>query len=520
MVASPGVQTLNTQNPPQSAASRQEPSRRRDPRPWYLLASVAVANVILLACSAAEYRPVLLPISLLIFVSSAFVSVLIARDGRVPVFELGSMFVLVVTIYGAIPLANYVAGGMEWGPGTDVRLWPYMTQPSEMATFGWRYVALLTAFVITYLLTRSRAPVLSEPLRDLDGITVAATLTSLILLVTYFWFMRTFFGLSYDESYATIGTNTGPSPTGRALPLIVLQVSHNLRMMLTFEKQLFVLILITHWRRISNRLLIFALLAVELILLLQKMYGRTEFAIVLLTTIVLYARFVRPLSLKLLFSALAVGLVAVLAYGALRQDALSISPHSEGKMTTEDNEFQAVFTTAYDLQKRRELGTLEVPWQIYVSDVYFLIPSQLLPFTKIDPADWYLQAVGLQGSNVGFMFGIMAQAAIGFGAAELIVRGILLGLLLGAIHRWYAKRQSKFWATAFYVFVLVWVYYSVRSTMLAWLYFICYAFLPVASIIATITLLLRRWHRRSQVSTQHARPLSRPANFTPRPAKL
>ena len=71
----------------------------------------------------------------------------------------------------------------------------------------------------------------------------------------------------------------------------------------------------------------------------------------------------------------------------------------------------------------------------------------------------------------------------------------LLGLLLAAIHRWYTWHQRRFWPTALYAFILVWLFYAVRSTMLYWTYFVLYSFVPTMLATISLALLLRRRFR-------------------------
>ncbi len=120
-----------------------------------------------------------------------------------------------------------------------------------------------------------------------------------------------------------------------------------------------------------------------------------------------------------------------------------------------------------------------------------VIPSQFLPFEKLDPSLWYIDVMG-DRSGIGFMFGILSQAALGWGWIELVFRGLLLGLILAGIHRSYARHQGSFWSTALYMFILVWLFYSVRSTMLYWTYFVLYSFVPTMLATIGLALLLRR----------------------------
>src|SRR5262249_15382172 len=129
-------------------------------------------------------------------------------------------------------------------------------------------------------------------------------------------------------------------------------------------------------------------------------------------------------------------------------------------LLTINNEFQALFGTAYDLYRRKNEGSLgPVPWQIYFSELYMVIPGQLLPFEKWDAAEWYLEVIGLRNLNVGYMFGVMSQVVIGLDWVELAVRGVLLGWIFAWMHRWYVRHASEFWAALFYLFLCVWSYY-------------------------------------------------------------
>jgi hypothetical protein len=478
------------------SALRPRRRHRRDRRPLTVMAIAMTGVCAAIAYAGADARPVVLPLVSLLLLAALYVAAMVRYDGRVPVFELGSMFVLAVTTYGAVPLVNYLAGGLQWTELSDARIAMYAPSPAEVGAFAWQHVALLAAFLAVYLpLRKGSRPLGRSPVTP-DHATITAVVALWLALVIYFWILERAFGMSYDQSYGNYLLGIGPT-RGRNLPLIVQQVSHNLRSMLTLEKQLLLIILISGWRALKNRLFVVLLLGFEVVMILTRFYGRTELAILLLTAVVLYDRLVRPLSMKLVVLASASMLTALLAYGAVRdvvvarslQRPLADEP-TMATLATYNNEFQVLWGTAFDLHKRRELGTLAVPWQIYWSDVYNVIPSQLLPFQKIDPSLWYMSLLG--ATDTGFMFGIVSQATLGWGSAELVLRGALLGLILASIHRWYLRHQRHFWPTALYVFVLVWLFYSVRSTMLYWTYFVLYAFVPTMLATVGLALLLRK----------------------------
>jgi hypothetical protein len=493
--------------PPRRPLLRVRRRPRRDGRPLALVLTAVSGACMALAFTGSAARPVMLPLVSLLLLAVIYVAVMIRRDRRVPVFELGSMFVLAVTAYGAVPLMNYLAGGLEWQTYADPRLVNYAPSPEEVGAFAWQHVALLASFIVAYLWVRKASRPLSRTPLSIDRPTISAIVVIWLSLVVYFWVMAHFFGLSYDQSYANMSAGIGPG-IGKNLPLIVQQVSHNLRGMLTLEKQLLLIILISSWSAIRNRVFVVLLLGFELSMILTRFYGRTELMIVLLTSVVLYDLFVRPLSIKLVVGTIAVALAAVVIYGAVRDAVVTQSlggapaAATMPSLDTNNNEFQVLWANAFDLHKRRELGTLEVPWQIYVSDLYNVIPSQFLPFEKLDPSLWYVDVIG-DRSGIGFMFGILSQAALGWGWIELVVRGAFLGLILAGIHRWYAWHQRSFWLTALYAFILVWLFYSVRSTMLYWTYFVLYSFVPTMLATIGLALLLRRpfrLHARSRVS--------------------
>jgi hypothetical protein len=81
------------------------------------------------------------------------------------------------------------------------------------------------------------------------------------------------------------------------------------------------------------------------------------------------------------------------------------------------------------------------------------------------------------------MFGVLSQAILGFDWMELALRGVLLGCLLGAFHRWYVRHAARFEVTLLYVFVCVLSYSSVRAGTLYFLYPVIYRFLPFLALV-------------------------------------
>jgi hypothetical protein len=227
-------------------------------------------------------------------------------------------------------------------------------------------------------------------------------------------------------------------------------------------------------------------LLAEIVWAIVRQGARTEVVLLILTAALLYHRLVRPLS----FARVSLGAVMLLAgvvfVGAVRDTGVGVGemPVGEVSVLSLSNEFQALFGTAYDLHMRRDRGELAtIPWTLYLSDILLLIPSQFLPFPKIGPAEWYLELLNLRDSQVGFMFGVLSQGVIGGGSIELLVRGIVLAAVYAAVHRWYVRRASNWWATLAYVFLCVWSYYTIRATTFYFVYFIAYRLVPFLAML-------------------------------------
>jgi hypothetical protein len=444
---------------------------------WGVLAAAAVASVFAIAFmpSAAE-RTLMYPTLTILWLAVLYTLVLWRRDRRLPVFEIGTLWVASTTVYAVVPFFGFIAMGQQWTHWTDNRLQWYEFNPGELASFGWRQVVYILAFIVCYLCVRKRYNARSTPLAPVSSSLLAAIAIIFAAQEVFKLSMSHFYGLDLDVSYADLGQLIERMAQ---TPLLLLQVTFVVLAAVLLIKQAVLIMLIRHWRSFQWRVVLLAWLAFETVSVIMRMGGRGEAVRLLLSFAIVYDRFVRPLRAKWLLAGGSILLAGFLIQGHLR-GFMTLGELTPGNVLTTTNEFQALFGTAFDLYKKKQLGTLPpVPWQIYWSDAYIAIPQQLLPFDKIDPTVWYLSLLGYPGSNVGLMFGVMSQAVLGFDWIELAIRGAVLGLLFGAFHRWYVRHVRSFWATLLYLFVTVWSYYTYRATSLWILHFVVYQFLPV-----------------------------------------
>jgi hypothetical protein len=421
-----------------------------------------------------------------------FVSVLWTRDGVPSVFEAGTLCVLATAVYGILPLLGFLLMHGEWYRNADGRLFAYAFVPSELGMFGWRYVVYTGSFALTYLLIRGDAAV-----RGTDfEMPPATTVTSIVIVFAVLYLckivLRVVYGYEIDVSYAE-GYKLAAA-IGR-MPYVVLQIGQNVVAALLVAQQGVMILLLARWRTWWCRAALVTWLGFELVTRSLMMGARTSLVLLLLSVGILYHRLVKPLSFRLLALGGTILIAGFLILGTIRsmQSAAPTEPPDNPLLAS--NEFQALFVTAFDLYKMKEAGALHVPWQVYASEAYMFIPSQFLPFEKIDPAGWYIDVIGQSGLGVGFMFGVMSQAAVGLGWIELVLRGVALAACLALLHRWYVRRAVRFWPTLFYVFISIWIYYTFRATTFWNIYFIVYRFLPVFVAAKVLEALLSRSRR-------------------------
>ena len=471
--------------------------RRGWPALWLL--AVLVAGAVTVVQTEPAARRLVLPVAVMASLAVLHVTVLWRRDGEVPVFEIGTLWMASALLYSAVPFVNFVMNGLQWASNADGRLMGYPFDLDAVAAFAWRYVVYLGSFVVVYLPVRARATAAGAPLDPVPRSWIVGLVTLLALQWAFERLVYVVYGVTLHYAYSDIAAMSQVPE----MPYVLLQVTFIVLAGALVIKQGLLLLLIRRWGDLRWRLLLVTWLGFEVVSVVMQMGARGGAVRLLLSLAVLYHRFVRPWRPFWLVVAGSVFLVAFLAQGVLRfrQDV------DGGALLAGTNEFQAVFATAYDLYRRQLDGTLPpIPWQIYVSELYLFIPSQLLPFQKWDPADWYLEVIGIRGIGVGFMFGVMSQAVIGLDWIELAGRGALLGLVLALFHRWYVRRARRFWPTLLYLFVVIWSYYTMRATTFYLVHYVLYQFVPVMALTMLVSLAWRR--RRARPSAAQPRTAS------------
>ena len=421
--------------------------------------------------------PVTVPLGAGLLVFIAFFRVLWRKGGGlIPWFEIGSLYLTVVVLYMAFPLVGYVMLGGIYTPLSDSRLINLAPDPEEMGAVAWLYVCHLLGFASVYLAVRGRLPIVKLHPRSPSVLTVLALLTVYLLIIGFEIGLGLFYNTaagSYAESYLV----------GQRMPLVFAQMLDHIRGMKYPLSLALMAVLFTSYR--VSRPVIVAWLVLAMSLALARMGSRTEVVLLLLAATAMYHMLVAPLPARLVAGIAAAGLLGFLAFGTLR------SGHIVGNPFSATNEFEVLFANAVHLA-RISRTIHDVPAALYWADLARLVPQQLVPFDKLDPAGWYVARFFPEyaASGGGLAFGTITEAVLTGGPVSALARGASLGLCFAVIHRACLRHAHSFWAFVFYIWIMTLCYQSFRNTTFSLDVLIGYRFLPVVIAVTVLTALL------------------------------
>jgi hypothetical protein len=432
---------------------------------------------------------VLLPAIVVLNLFVLFVAALKNRDGRLPVFELGTVCAVITSLYATIPLLGFWLEGLVWSPLSDARLYDHPPTEGDLVGIAWRYVVYFASFVLAYLWLRGRVSFPLAPV-NMDRATEAVVVATFLTFAGFFLALQIVFGVSLNTSYASVREGAARLPAD--LPPVIQQIAGYGEGVLLVSKLCLLVIFLRRWSSPRWRLALLGWVAFEVVTAATRMGSRRDAAMLVIASVLLYHQLVKPLKT---WQAIAGGLaflLGLLAFGFARDLG------GEAASWAAANEFQILFGNACDLLVRVRSGQLEIPPQLHFNELLMLVPSRLqswLPFPVLDPSDWYLDVLGIRGTGVGLMFGVIAQSIIGGDWVELVARGTVLGLCFAGIHRWSSRRAYSLWVLVFYVYLCLWCYYTIRATTFFIAYFALYRFLPAMVLILTARSVLRGLRR-------------------------
>jgi hypothetical protein len=464
---------------------RRNQSRREGARFHWLALAIVLTMTVFVVAGGPDSRAVLGPVVAIVAVTFLYLVVLTKREGKLPVFEAASFFVIATAVYTIVPLVQFAMSGMQSMSTGDYRIYAWQPTPEEFGGFAWRHVMLLTTFVIVYLTVRGkhlwRVQSVQTPSRAMLFVIVGLVIS----LRVYFLVLDLYLG-------PTVSLYEGGTEISyQRLPLFLQQITNVLMIMLLTLKQCLVVVLLTHWKRgYFWRAILILWLGFELLMTVVAMESRTGAMVLVLTFIVVYHHLIKPIRIHLAFLGGGFLLFAFLVFGLFR-DVGAQGMTDRRAVWGAPTEFLILYGNAYDIHMRQLEGSLVAPPPFLgLSDFYLLIPSQILPFYKWEPSLWYKNEVmEARHSGMGFMYGIVAQSVVGYDWPELFIRSVLLALFYALVYRMWRRYSGSFWATITHLFILTWAYYAFRFTSFEIFYRLMYYLAPTAVVVKLLTML-------------------------------
>jgi oligosaccharide repeat unit polymerase len=469
-----------------TASVKQAPSFASRLAPFAVPVALVLSATAPLGLGDFNGRDVLAPVVAGLALSAAFLWVLwVRRYGRVPWFEIGVLYVGVVSVYLAYPLIGFLAIGQHYTPTNDGRL--ALTQPdaSVVAAIGWLYVAHLAGFVAGYLCVRHRVELRRVSLPRPDAPIFIALLVGYLLIEGYVLALGLFYNTTastYIESYLV----------ARRLPLTLAQLLNHLGGIRYALAVMLMTALFTRYPR--TRLVIAAWLIVSGVATVARLGSRTEFVLLVLSAAVIYDTLVRPIPTRLIAGLGAAGLAGFIFFGIVRDRGAEAGPSVQTRNPfAYGSEFENLFGNAVHLSVNRS-AIPQLPVAFYFTDFAALVPQQVAPFTKVTPADWYVTTYFPMYAAMGggLAFGTIAEAVLSGGWLSALLRGLALGCIFAAVYRLHASRPHAFWMFVFYVWLATLCYQSFRNTTFYLVVLCVFRFVPSLVGVNLFAMILRR----------------------------
>lgn len=387
-------------------------------------------------------------------------------EGKVPLFDVGFILISITTLYSIYPLLGFWLSGFEWSDISDGRLRKYKPSSAELSLFVLHNLVYLCGIILSYMTIRKRNPITSAALTtEVDKRYVYAAFILYFLIEV--WFLHRMLGIQ--------------------VPYIFLQIGHNLSWVRFVCAITIIYVAIRKWDKPVWRYGLFVYLLYVFLTLFLSGGGRTVFFLIAMATIMFYHRYVKAISFMVAIVGFMIAITLFNFWGFHKVHLLQYADNYS--LWTASNEFFSLLGTAYDIYLRKEVfDTLgEIPMQIYFNDIVLQVPSQFLPFEKISTSDWYLEILGLRGTGVGLMFGVISQGVISGGLTGLFVRGLVVGLFTALMHNWYLRHQNSLWVNVSYVFISVRIYYTYRAGSGYILYDVIYRLIPALLLIYLVS---------------------------------
>lgn len=403
------------------------------------------------------HRPVAAALTVIIVIIWLTTRRLVGGGRLAPLEDIGFWYVSILGVYAILPLGAFLLLDLEYTPFNDYRLFSLQPTSREVARLAWLYAAYVGSFAVGYLALWRADPVPAVELRPVRRSAVVLAGLALLVIQALLLVLSLAVDLSaesYFDQYLVM----------QALPLGLRQL-FKLVLGVRFVLLVFLMLWLMSRFRVG-RWLTFLWLGAQLVMTVTSGGSRTAFMVSTAAAVILYHRFVRPLSVRMAITGGIIGVTVFLILGLMR-DVQDLREGGTSIVGVRTNEFETILANAVDIQDRKARGELADARQLVAfSDLLAVVPSQLAPFPKDDVADWYMRTFYPQARDQGggYAFGVIAQSIVGWGWIEVVLRGSVVGLLFALVNRYYRARGDRPWVVVLNVWLIVWAYESFRVT--------------------------------------------------------
>lgn len=446
----------------------------------YEILWISLLTIIFLSLSFAfsEHLFLIFTMFSIIIIGFIFIFYLIRIEGRLEVFDAGAILIGITILYSVFPLLSFALNGFEVNIFTEGRLRNYRISSQEMAEHSLNHIAFILSLTLSYMYFRPYKNLVAFEKQRFQPINSSEI------------FIGILFYIALNAVLTLLAAAFPESP-----PYFVRQLLNNFSA-LTFVMSIwfFALTLMNRKNKFFASLL-FIYLFYEFAKVILGLSGRTWFFIHMLGLFFLYHRIVKPFSRNQIFYLFFFALASFLLFGYIRTGQTSVL--SIAGFFTGNEEFTSLFATSYDLKIRLQNMPVNevVPFSVTNFDYIALIPSQFLPFEKIDGPSWYVKLIGMQGTGYGAGFGVISQALVGYGIVELILRGLLIGFIFASLHRFVTQNEISIWRLVIYTYFAIQSYHIMRNGTGYLLYFFVYFILPCLFVLKFFTFSSRRFSK-------------------------
>jgi len=373
--------------------------------------------------------------------------------------DLGVVLVWVAFMYSAFPLLGILLAGWDIGSLQDERLGRSKPADSDVVQVGAMYLLFLAGFAGAYRATAVGARLAQPEQAQWSSSRDVAIVVLLLVGIK----------LTILVARAVLVVQTADDYLGSYIeladqPLIVRQLFGILVASELAASILAIVVVIARDPRLHR--VVAVLVVAQIVVAIAGGGSRSHAFSSALAYLVARSLYDPGLRFRTIALAGAGGVLLFLVAGAIRQSNVA-SEDLSSLYLLQGGEFLSVFYNSLDLLDRVkdiDLGALRVG--IYLVDLLRFVPQQFVGDLKLDPAVFYVSTFYPDYSEAGggLAFGAIAEATLGFGSTEALIRGLLLGYLYARIRGACLQQRLSLMRAFVYTWFVVLAYQAVRDT--------------------------------------------------------